>query len=557
MSRRAASTAETTRGHDLRGRVGVLKRAVIAGGAQLDRSVAADAEALVGKVSERMSLAGGYTVVALAGATGSGKSSLFNALTGSTVATVGVVRPTTSTALAACWGSTPPADLLDWLGVGRRHLIQDPGGAPEADDQLSLDGLVLLDLPDFDSRVTSHRAEVDRLLALVDVFVWVTDPQKYADARMHEEYVAALRRHGAVMITVLNQADRLSPEGVLSCERDLRRLLVEDGLADPEVIVTCAMDGSGVIALHHRISAVIAGHQAAAARLAADLQDCAGRLADGVGGREASLEGADRDLVEALSRAAGVPVVADAVERDYRRRALATTGWPFTRWARHLRPSPLRRIGLSRSGQAPPEDALLTQADLRSVLGRSSLPRASPAARSAVRVCARRLADRAAAGLPEPWADAVLDSAQPPEEDLLDRLDQAVVGTSLRTSNPWWWALVATVQTLGALAVLVGFVWLAVLALIGWLRLPQPYDPTFGPLPVPFVLFGGGLLLGLLLTLTARALARAGGRRRRAIVERRLREAISAVAKERLVAPVQAVLRRHRQARELLAELRI
>ena len=73
-----------------------LAFAVEAGGDQLPAAESERARAVVAKVSERTALVGGHTVVALAGATGSGKSSLFNALVGTPVATVGVRRPTTS-----------------------------------------------------------------------------------------------------------------------------------------------------------------------------------------------------------------------------------------------------------------------------------------------------------------------------------------------------------------------------------------------------------------------------------------------------------------------------
>ena len=69
-----------------------------------------------------------------------------------------------------------------------------PSGEPTDEPAGSLDGLVLLDLPDFDSREMSHRSEAERVLELVDVFVWVTDPQKYADALLHDEYVRQLTR---------------------------------------------------------------------------------------------------------------------------------------------------------------------------------------------------------------------------------------------------------------------------------------------------------------------------------------------------------------------------
>ena len=70
---------------------------------------------------------GAATVVALAGATGSGKSSTFNALTGTDLATVGVRRPTTSTALACSFGEDAAEELLDWLAIPRRHALEaDP-----------------------------------------------------------------------------------------------------------------------------------------------------------------------------------------------------------------------------------------------------------------------------------------------------------------------------------------------------------------------------------------------------------------------------------------------
>ena len=74
-----------------------LESALAAGGAELPSEPAERARVAVRKIRERSALVGGHTVVALAGATGSGKSTLFNALVGSEVATVGARRPTTST----------------------------------------------------------------------------------------------------------------------------------------------------------------------------------------------------------------------------------------------------------------------------------------------------------------------------------------------------------------------------------------------------------------------------------------------------------------------------
>ena len=554
-------------------RAAALASALESGAGCLPAGGVERAEAAIVKAAARISIAGGHTVVALAGATGSGKSSLFNDLVGADVAQIGVRRPTTSTPTAAVWGSQSASALLDWLKVGARHLVDErpsaatgsevgpagptapgpmsgPAPVPMSGPGLELAGLVLLDLPDFDSNEVTHRVEVDRVLDLVDVFIWVTDPQKYADARLHEDYIAKLSAHDAVTMVVLNQADRLTPEALAACRSDLLRLLGADGVVDAEVIATSARDGSGVIDLHHRISTAVAGQNAAVRRLDSDLRSAATVLRAGVADSEPRLgDSVDADLVDALTRAAGIPVVLDAVQRDYRRETLARTGWPFTRWARALRPAPLKLLRLNRDASG--RSGGISKSDVRSVLGRSSLPPATPAARSAVGLATRDLGDRAGQGLPQAWTDAVTDAATPPGADLGDALDQAVVSTSLRARNPLWWTVFGMLQWIFAVAAVAGLIWLGALMVLGWLQLAVDV-PRLGPLPYPFLLLAGGLLTGYLLSLLTRAIGRVGGRRRKVLVAARLRDSVTQVARDRLVAPVQEVLDRHAATREHL-----
>jgi GTP-binding protein EngB required for normal cell division len=525
---------------------GALSAAVEAGGAELPASGAARAGQVVAKVGERTALVGGHTVVALAGATGSGKSSLFNALVGSDVATVGVRRPTTSTPTAAVWGGEPSGELLDWLGVGSRHLVdgEGPGGHVG-----TLDGLVLLDLPDVDSRETDNRAEAERVLELVDLFVWVTDPQKYADSRLHDDHVAALAAHEAVTIVVLNQADRLTADDVARCRTDLTRLMERDGLPGATVLATSASTGAGLDELRQRLANAVASRTMARARLAADVRTVAADLSSHVAPTEPEVDAATRaELLEALARAAGVPTVVDAVARDYRMEAASHTGWPFTRWVHRLRARPLRRLRLDG------RDVRVTESDVRSVLGRSSLPPPSPAARAAVALATRRVADRAGAELPTPWAEAVERAATPPGPELGDALDQAVVGTSLLARAPVWWRVVGGVQLALAAAAVAGVLWLAAYVVAEWLQLDSlvPEVPTLGVLPVPLVLLVGGLLLGFLLAALAAWLARVGARRRGAVMDRRLRDSIAGVADGQVLGPVRRVLERHAATREAL-----
>ncbi|WP_035939979.1 YfjP family GTPase [Knoellia aerolata] len=521
-----------------------LQSALETGGAQLPQAPATRAAAVVTKVGERTSLVGGHTVVALAGATGSGKSSLFNALVGTDVATVGARRPTTSTPTAAVWGDEPAGPLLDWLGVATRHHVDADTRA--AGSVGSLDGLVLLDLPDFDSRETSHRVEAERVLELVDVFVWVTDPQKYADARLHDDYVSALATHDAVTLVVLNQADRLSASEIDECVADLERLMARDGMPGATVIPTSARTGTGIDVLGQRLSNAVTGANAARARLAADVRQAVAALRPGVADTEPEIKATgERELVDALARSAGVPTVVHAVERDYQMQAIQHTGWPMTRWVQRFKPRPLRRLRLDDGRGA----VTVSAADVRSVLGRSSLPPPTPAARAAVDLATRTLADKAGSALPTPWGDAVGDAAAPPGHAMADALDQAVIGTSLRSRTPLWWRVVGLVQVLLALTALAGLVWVLVLMLLGWLQFPSIETPTWGPLPWPFLLLVGGVLAGLLLALVSRFLAGIGARRRGVVVDKRLRSSIAEVAQERILAPVTAVLDRHAQTR--------
>ena len=255
-----------------------LDEVLAAADGRIDPEVAGRAQAVAGRAGERLRLSGEHTVVALAGATGSGKSSLFNALAGADISPVGVRRPTTSRAHACVWGVEGAAPLVEWLGVPRRQTAWQHSDLDLA-QQGDLEGLVLLDLPDHDSTATEHRLEVDRLVELVDLLVWVVDPQKYADAALHERYLRKLAGHDAVTLLVLNQTDTLNPFAAAACAEDLRRLIDEDGLTRAKLMTTSARTGAGLDALRAALADAVRRRRARNDRLVADVEAVADELA--------------------------------------------------------------------------------------------------------------------------------------------------------------------------------------------------------------------------------------------------------------------------------------
>src|SRR6476660_472916 len=235
-----------TRSSDVGARVDGLERAAAGARGRVDDAIVDDAAAVAARAASRLRLSADHTVVALAGATGSGKSSTFNALSGLELSAVGVRRPTTSWATACVWGKEGAEELLEWLGIPARHQVTRDSMLSQADEDAELRGFVLLALPDHDSTEVSHHLEVERLVQLADLLVWVLDPQKYADAAIHDRYLAPLASHQDVMVVVLNHIDTVPEERRQAMVDDVRRLLVADGLERVPVIALSARQGAGV-----------------------------------------------------------------------------------------------------------------------------------------------------------------------------------------------------------------------------------------------------------------------------------------------------------------------
>jgi GTP-binding protein EngB required for normal cell division len=532
-------------------------------GGGFSEQVLGDAQALLSRAGERLTLSSVHTVVALAGGTGSGKSSLFNRLAGAEFSTVGVTRPVTKEVHACVWGVAGSGPLLEWFGVPRRCRYARASALDRGED--SLTGLVLLDLPDHDSVLTHASGLVDRVVGLADLMVWVLDPQKYADAAVHRRFLVPLAGHSEVIAVVLNQSDLLSGGQIEDCVGDLRRLLDAEELQDVQILVTSATTAEGMEELRKLLIDAVAARRAASARIAADVDAIVARLApyagdleavpDGVpsadepaaaepgpegaaavagpaGWRDGAVPaGTTEQLVEAFYRAAGVSAVGDALQSARELRAVDYVGWPAGWLLERLSGrDPVRRIRLGELWN-----------DLRAVAAGPS-----GAQQAEIDNALTLLADEIGPPLPEPWSQTARSAVRSRAEEIPGALG-TVMAESLPPENKIaiWWRFVAAWQGLLLGSVIVGLAWIAAIIAFGVFHIGNNVPRLFGDVSLLIwitAMIAAMLLLGALTASACLNIVRAAAESESRQVSGTMRQRMAAVAREMVVVPAELEL---------------
>ena len=582
--------------------VASLKDAISYGEGRVPETVLLDAAETLERLSQRRELSTEHTVIGFFGATGSGKSTLFNAIAGQNIALSAPTRPTTSTVQAAIWEAEGSEELLDWLGIDKRVYPQTQALATEGNEaaggvaapnavtepapglfnrirravggrgemRTRTGGLILLDMPDFDSVTTTNRDLAARMMRYVDVLVWVVDPQKYADAVIHRDFMVPLAASGAQALCVLNQADKLAPAEVPAVLASLTRLLQAEGteahlLAAP--IAVSARTGEGVDVLRDLLAQVAAAKSLSLQRTDAQLHATASQLRTYAGGEGTVLAGAyaleaEQKLVKACYSSSQAEQVLQAATASYRRAAGQRTGWILTRWMSRLKADPLRRLHLgqqdeTKSTSKAEKSAGMLGSDSENApeLVASSLPPLSAAQKAGMANAVRQYSKQMAARIDEPWKRSMKEAALSREAELPELLERDMVRIDYglgRTRAPW--VIFNALQWIALMSALVGVGWLTLISGLAYLQIQLPPAPTpeGSPVPLPTLLLLLGVLLGIASAGVGRLLTAMGSRYYARKLRGRLQTGVEKAVQSCVVAPVQQEAKRLNAYRKAL-----
>ena len=579
--------------------VASLKEAISYGEGRVPETVLLDAAETLERLSQRRELSTEHTVIGFFGATGSGKSTLFNAIAGQNIALSAPTRPTTSTVQAAIWEAEGSEELLDWLGIDKRvypqtqalategEATEDNGAgggaaAPNAvtepapglfnrirraiggrgEMRTRTGGLILLDMPDFDSVTTTNRDLAARMMRYVDVLVWVVDPQKYADAVIHRDFMVPLAASGAQALCVLNQADKLAPAEVPAVLASLTRLLQAEGteahlLAAP--IAVSARTGEGVDVLRDLLAQVAAAKSLSLQRTDAQLHATASQLRTYAGGEGTVLAGAyaleaEQKLVQACYTSSQAEQVLQAATASYRRAAGQHTGWILTRWMSRLKADPLRRLHLGQqdetksASKAEKSSGMLgSDSENAPELVASSLPPLSAAQKAGMANAVRQYSKQMANRIEDPWKRSMKEAALSREAELPELLERDMMRIDYglgRTRAPW--VIFNALQWIVLLSALAGVAWLTLISGMAYLQIQLPPAPTpeGSPVPLPTLLLLLGILLGIASAGVGRLLTAMGSRYYARKLRGRLQTGVEKAVQSCVVAPVQQEAKR-------------
>jgi hypothetical protein len=440
--------------------------------------------------------------------------------------------------------------------------------------------------------VTASMAAVDRLSKLADMLIWVLDPQKYADAAVHNRYLIPLAGHADVFTVVLNQIDLLTPDQIVDCEDDLRRLLDAEGLGDTPLFAVSARTGAGIDELRELLINVVSESRAASDRIAADIDSVIAGYTVYTGPQVAP-DDAVASIAAAVGRELAAPVPADVGETpqrpsrppwelgDEEQPAIVPQKPPWEDASQNggkrdaadpvanvpegpateLTEAFARAAGLTAVAESlandrealaarftgwPPARLVRRRRDpVRSLQaagrnrGGSADGQAAAAAavaqapQSEVDNAITSFADAVGGELPEPWAASVRDAARCNASmvpaALADAVHQAVSGSR---RVPVWWRLITAWQWLLTVLAVGGVGWAVVIALAHGGQQKSTLLGDVSLIPWLLIMAAALLLLGFLTASGCKNMVLLAAERERESAEQAMREQVAAVTRD-------------------------
>lgn len=435
---------------------------------------------------QRVGFPGDAYVLALVGGTGVGKSSLLNALAHGVVSAASVRRPTTAEPIA--WVPRTEREalgpLLEWLDIRevREHEEKDLGL------------VAILDLPDVDSIAPEHRARVESLLPRIDAVAWIADPEKYADAVLHDQFFRSWLPRIARQVVVVNKADRVSVDDGRRIRRDVEADVAREtgGSAHVAVLLSSTAQEHGMDDLRAWLSAGVDAKAIVRARIAATIVAGTGEVA-----RQAGIDPhrPSVPLLDAAGRSESIRAATAAILRTIDLGGLRAQAIAATRASARSRGT--GPIGLVTSFVYRASGRETSVADPRRFLlrwrERGGLGPAVESIREALSGSVRSAS---------PALRPVLTGATEPTEvrrGLERAVDRAIGGVeSFEPPVSQWWSVLGFLQTLATAGLALSAAWVVV-----WI-LARPLTgsvdlPVLGPVPSPFVSLVAFLVAGYVL----------------------------------------------------------
>lgn len=324
-----------------------------------------DLRRLENQLERRDALDPRVTVIAVAGPSGTGKSTVVNTLARrNSLVPTGMHRPTTTELVAYVDAEVTAAPFLELSGIPRsvsvefcttrsnplRDSLGMVGEGHQVRSALTQCGHpIVVEVPDT-LLVPELTSAASQVLETADLILWTTDSQKYADAVFHSR-ISAFPRHPNSYF-VLTHTEGLTESQLQTLNQELAAIAERIGVS-PEILQISLYDESSlarfretVAELSHAPEARWRGEQAAihhaATRLGQNLElDMTGESSTQpvqASSVASPLSPAETKLVDQVTQVSGLSAVEANFSKQYLRAGGFWTLWPVLNWLAGIKP---------------------------------------------------------------------------------------------------------------------------------------------------------------------------------------------------------------------------